>query len=322
MADMYLVTIVVPVYNVEPYLKRCVESLVRQEKIVPEILLIDDGSTDRSGKICDECAHNYENVKVVHKKNGGLSSARNVGIEQAKGQYILFVDSDDYIEENTVSILKQVIEKHDMPDTVVFDGIEDDGCSKRVMRGETSLNGHCVSGKEYLLSHYRDRKLSVEACLYLYRKSFLDEHNLRFCTGILHEDVEFTPRALLLAKRVTEIPDRFYHYMVRPDSISTMQNREKNIQDLFQTLKELNTLAENQDPELCRWMKNAVLNSYLNMIYDARMYQEQYRSLIDKNFLRGKAATPYNRLRAALCIVNVRLYCIINDMYKKLKSKL
>lgn len=317
----YLITVVVPVYNVKSYLGKCMESLLRQtcDENMMEILLIDDGSQDGSGKICDDYAQKYTNIKALHKQNGGLSSARNLGIDSAEGQYILFVDSDDFIEEATIEILQTSLQRYEWPDVVVFDGIEENMKDTKTLRGKTSLTGCCVQGKRYLLEHYQDGKLNVEAWLYLYRKGFLDKEHLRFREGILHEDVEFTPRALLVAERVAEISDRLYHYVIRENSISTNKDKRKNIRDLLQTLKELDCLAEEQDKELCRWMKNAILNSYLNIIYDARMYRKEYREFLDVDFLRRKAATPYNCMRVRLCIINVRLYCAINDSYKILK---
>lgn len=319
----YLLTAIIPVYNVEPYLERCLESLIDQEEIEQclEILLIDDGSTDRSGEICDQYAARHSDISVIHKENGGLSSARNTGIAQARGRYVFFVDSDDYVERSMARILAEAVERFQNPDVIVFDGVEDDGKSRQIMRGLTSYNGLCVSGKDYLLGHYKERTLSVEACLYLYKKIFLCERQLCFREGILHEDVEFTPRAILLAGTVAEIDDQLYHYMVRNDSISMKKNKEKNIRDLFQTLREQDALAEQQEEELCRWMKDAILNSCLNMVYDARMYKKEYRGFLDKKFLRKKAATSFNRVRVCLCIINVRLYCMVNDLYKRMRKR-
>lgn len=315
----YLVTAVVPVYNVEDCLQRCLESLIQQKNAEGklEILLIDDGSLDQSGIICDKYDACYHNVRVIHKKNGGLSSARNTGIDHAKGKYILFVDADDYLEKNAVQILEYALQKYSFPDAIVFNGTQDTKEDKRELRKYISPKPGCVSGKEYLLEHYKNRSLSVEAWLYLYSKNFLDKNLLRFREGILHEDVEFTPRAMLKAENVSEISDKLYHYVIRENSISTSKNKEKNIKDLFRTLHEQETLARDQDAELERWMNNAILESYLNMVYDARMYKCAYRYLLDKHFLKGKAATMYNKVRARLCLTNVRLYCILNDIYKK-----
>lgn len=280
-----------------------------------EILLIDDGSTDESGKICDRLSHECSRIRVFHKENGGLSSARNEGLKNASGEYVLFVDSDDYIAANTCQILYGVIKKYEDADAVSFGGVEDSGNSRKSMR-RIPVEESCSAGKTFLLEHYKKHNVNVEAGLYAYRRQFLLDNDLRFKEGLLHEDVEFTPRALLRCKKIVEIPNELYHYMIRSNSISTKKDQRKNIQDLFQTLKKLDKLAEQQDKELCQWMKNAVLNSYLNMIYTARMYQPKYRKMIDKRFLLGKAATNWNRCRVILCLMNVKLYCWMNDWYK------
>ena len=290
-------SIIVPVYKVEEYLQVCVDSLLAQEeyKDQMEILLIDDGSPDKSGELCDRLAEAHKQIKAFHKPNGGLSSARNYGLDRATGEYVLFVDA------------------------AFFDGVEDDGVHQDPMRRVPLEQMQCAdNGKQYLLEHFRDRNLNVEACLYAYRRAFLNEHDLRFREGILHEDVEFTPRIMMQCGKVVELPDRLYHYLVRENSISTQKNKEKNIRDLFQTLREQDQMAEHQEPELKKWMKNAILDSYLNMVQTARMYQKQYRKLLDKRFLLGKAATNWNRFRVLVCLINVRLYCFMNDCYKKL----
>ena len=314
-------SIIVPVYKVEDYLQACVDSLLAQEAYEDqmEILLIDDGSPDRSGELCDRLSEAHGQIKAYHKPNGGLSSARNYGLDRATGEYVLFVDSDDVIESDTLKKIAEALDQFGEVDAVFFDGVEDDGVHQDPMRRVPLEQVQCAdNGKQYLLEHFRDRNLNVEACLYAYRRTFLNEHDLRFREGILHEDVEFTPRIMMQCGKVAELPDQLYHYLVRENSISTQKNKEKNIRDLFQTLREQNQMAEQQEPELKKWMKNAILDSYLNMVQTARMYQKQYRKLLDKRFLLGKAATNWNRFRVLVCLINVRLYCLMNDCYKKL----
>lgn len=316
----YMFSIIVPVYKVEEYLPRCVESLVNQtiDLHALEILLVDDGSPDRCGVLCDQYAEKYPFVKALHKKNGGLSSARNYGVDRASGEWIIFVDSDDYVDKDMCRILQEKIEKTAGLDAVVYDGFEENGSENRIRDGFCE-NG-LVSGREYLLYHYKNRSLNVEAWLYAYRRNFLKEHHLSFKEGILHEDVEFAPRAMLQAQKVLELDQPLYHYVVRENSISTAKDMEKNIKDLYATLEEQNTMAEQQPPELCKWMKNAILDSYLNMVQTARMYQKKYRPLLKKRFLWRKAATPWNHFRVLVCTCNVRLYCLMNDSYKKLRG--
>lgn len=316
-------SMIVPVYNVEKHLEKCVHSLLEQEneKNDLEILLIDDGSTDKSGYLCDQLAGRFPEVKAFHEENGGPSIARNLGIKNATGQYILFVDSDDYIEKDTCKKLKEAIIKYGKVDIICFDGIQHIDEETTFMRRIPVLTERCVeNGKIYLLEHYKKRNLNVEVWLYAYRKQFLQEHALFFIEGRFHEDVEFTPRVFLFSGKIVELPDRLYHYMVHENSISTRRNKEKNICDLFITLREQCEIAERQDLELKKWMKNTVLNSYLNMVYFTRMYQPQYRKFLDKRFLLGKAATNWNRFRVMICLINIRLYCWMNDCYKKMKG--
>ncbi len=320
----YRFSIIVPVYNVKDYLNRCMDSLLRQDEMEgrAEILLIDDGSLDGSGQLCDHYAERFSQVRTYHKENGGLSSARNLGIEKAAGEYVLFVDSDDYMEYDTCLTLDKALEQYGEVDALVYDGVGDDGIHQSHLRRLTAGTKRYADGKTYLLEHYQARNMNIEAWLYAYRREFLLEQGLCFREGILHEDVEFTPRALLQCQGLLELPDCLYHYMVRENSICTQKNRTKNIRDLFQTLRELDAMAEQQEKELCRWMKNAILDSYLNMVQDARMYQPQYRMLLDKRFLKGKAATGWNRFRVMLCMLNVKWYCLVNDCYKRMAAGL
>ena len=122
MKNLYMprLSFIVPVYNVSPYLRKCVDSLLMQDCEDNEIILVDDGSTDDSGTICDELAAAYENIRVIHQQNGGLSAARNAGLKAAEGEYICFVDSDDYWEENVLGGLMEQVEREKL-DVLRFD---------------------------------------------------------------------------------------------------------------------------------------------------------------------------------------------------------
>lgn len=316
-------SIIVPVYNVEEYLGRCVDSLRAQDYPADqmELILVDDGSRDHSGEMCDVFAKEDPRIRVIHKENGGLSSARNAGLDQASGDYVIFADSDDYLEPTACQVLEQVIRQYQSPDAVVYDGWEERGNQASHIWRIPGTERACKTGPEYIRDRYRQTNMNVEAWLYCYKRSFLEEGKLRFREGILHEDVEFTPRVLLKAKSVAETPKQLYHYVIRENSISTKKDKTKNIQDLFCTLQELDNLARQQEADVCKWMENGILNSYLNMIYDAKMYQKKYKNFLRKDFLKGKAATKYNRFRAALCGLNVRLYCLANDLYKIYRNR-
>lgn len=315
-------SIVIPVYNVEKYLYRCLKSVLEQTYGNIEVILVDDGSSDGSGKLCDQYADNDSRIKVIHKRNGGLSSARNAGIDQARGEYIIFVDSDDYVETDMCRNLNRYIVKYPKADVISMDGWteteKDTECLRRIpVRKASSLRG-----EKFLIQRYRQANMNVEAWLYVFRRDFLNRLHLRFVEGILHEDVEFTPRVLEQAETVLEVPDAFYHYIIRENSISTQKNKEKNIRDLFHTLECMDERAKQmKNSELKKWTRNRILDSYLNMVYDAGMYRPKYRRMIRKRFVLGKAAAPWNYLRTVVFLLNVRLYCQMNDCYKWLRGR-
>lgn len=313
-------SVIVPVYNVEAYLERCMASLLAQPRELCEILLVDDGSTDHSGELCDQYAWSCSNVRVFHKKNGGLSSARNYGMDRAEGEYVLFVDSDDRVDVCMCERLLFWLEQYSGADLVSFDGVEQKAEESNRIRRISSETPVLRDGHGFLLKAYRTRDLNVQAWLYAYRSAFLKVNGLRFQEGILHEDVEFMPRAILCADAVLEIPEALYIYVIREDSISTCRDRSKNIRDLFQTLEKQCVLADGQEPELKKWMKNGILDSYLNMVVEAGMERPEYRAMIDKSFLRGKAATCWNHCRAVLCRINIGWYCRINRIYKRIRG--
>lgn len=321
MMGKYKFSIVIPVYNVEQYLERCMDSVLAQNYENIEVILIDDGSSDKSGELCNQYAQQHEKIRVIHKENGGLSSARNIGIKMATGDYLLFLDSDDYIEEKMCYKLAVYLEQYPGVDVISIDGYEDTGQKKKGMRRLAVDNVRCMGGEEYLIQQYSQRNMNVEAWLYLFKKDFLVQGGFEFEKGILHEDVEFTPRVIEQARFVLEVPDKLYHYMVREGSISTQKDKTKNILDLFHTLEKMEAhVKQISNKELRKWTNDAILNSYLNMIQEARMYQRRYRHMINKSFVIGKSATIRNHLRTILFLLSVRLYCNINSLYK-IRSK-
>ncbi len=208
------ISVVVPVYNVEDYVKRCLDSLVMQTMTAIEVLVVDDGSTDGSGAICDEYAARYDTIQVLHKPNGGLSDARNYGLARATGEYVLFVDSDDYLEPDACEALLAETGAGDVDMVIGRAALEKP--SAAMQRFETvaaQLACHRVyTGKEYLIGCLSGGALRVEAWRSLYRRAFLQQNDLHFQKGIMHEDEEFTPRALLAAQKVVLSDRAFYHY--------------------------------------------------------------------------------------------------------------
>lgn len=218
-------SIIVPVYNVELYLEQCLESLRTQDYSDYEVICVNDGSTDSSRKILTAWETRMPQMRVIDRANGGLSAARNTGLQAATGDYVVFVDSDDWVEASMLSTLAKVTDSNDM---VCF------ACRRTDNNAHDTLQPEQSGGWEYYNRHALEHREVAFVCVWQrsYRRSFLIENNLCFREGILHEDNEFTPWACLKAKKVTVIPDVLYNYRVRPGSIMTtrgMKSKESLI---------------------------------------------------------------------------------------------
>lgn len=224
-----LITIIVPVYKVEEYLDRCVNSLVNQTYKNLEIILVDDGSPDNCPHICDLWAAKDNRIRVIHRENGGLSAARNDGIRSAHGKYILFIDSDDYIE---LDACERLLQYADDADVIVAEAtIIENG--KPWDRVHSNLKENYVyTGPEYARTTIKKNEMFVAACYNMYRLEFLKNNNLLFLEGVLHEDNDFTPRVFLAAEKVKYIHFKFYNYVIRDDSITGRVHR-KQFDDLI-----------------------------------------------------------------------------------------
>lgn len=225
---MELASIIVPVYNIEKYIEGCVESLLAQTYAKTEIILVDDGGTDKSAGICDEYAEKYSRVKVLHKENGGLSDARNKGAEQAHGKYLFFVDGDDTVSPDMVE--KAVCCAEELhADMVFFDfeSIEEDtGRRDRYHYGFPQ--NQCMNARsnpELLIK-------SPSACCCLYSKAFWDESGIRYPEGLHYEDLATTPRFIIKAQKIGYVGDSpKYYYMLRQGSIMRSNNFERSYKD-------------------------------------------------------------------------------------------
>ena len=219
-----LFSIILPVYNVAGYLDRSVSCVLTQSSEDCEIILVDDGSTDASGALCDAWAKKSEKIRVIHKENGGLASARNAGLDSATGRYVLLIDSDDYIEPRTLATLRTAIAQS-AADIIRFDLI------MHRAQGAAAYRNQYAPGL-YVGAAVRDRlvlpilrdtgTLLLSACLHAYRRAYLNENGLRFVSErlVLSEDFLFTLCAFYCAKRVYITNELLYHYEMRDGSLT------------------------------------------------------------------------------------------------------
>ena len=220
-----LLSVIVPVYNVEKYLGNSIESLLAQTYDNIEIVLVDDGSSDSSGIICDEYSRKGKRIKVIHTAHKGVANARNVGLDNASGQLIGWVDSDDTVDPNMFSVLAEVMAKtgsdivfcdfrrtyEQVPDVLPFDGVK----KMREYGGNDFLR--CLCEKH-------ETKYGI-LCNKIFERRLFD--GVRFVPGVLHEDERIIHRLAYKANKVTEISNAFYNYYFRKDSIVTAEPTEK-----------------------------------------------------------------------------------------------
>lgn len=223
-----LISVVVPIYKVEKYLPKCVDSICGQTYQNLEIILVDDGSPDQCGKLCDEYAKQDGRIKVIHKKNGGLSDARNAGIEVATGKYIGFVDSDDYIHPQMYEFLHDSLQKNMACIAVcAFQCImESEHVESKIMN---SIQSEVISSETERINHFLGEEFTV-AWNKLYPREYFS--NIRYPKGKIHEDEFTTYKLLEMAKRICFIQEPLYYYVQRDNSIMGEDFSEKRLHRL------------------------------------------------------------------------------------------
>ena len=222
-----LISVIVPVYNVEKYIDRCVQSIVDQHYRNIEILLIDDGSTDKSAEICDRWGKKDDRIVVVHKKNGGLSDARNHGISISKGSYLTFVDSDDYIDKRFVKCLSEQIE--DTGSDISCVGVQLFGDEEQVQIDDMQYKTRLYNKEEAIAALFYRDSFRDYTWNKMYKKQLFD--NVGFPKGKIMEDLSTTYRLFERCKLISYCPAKLYFYFQRENSI--LHNRNNNIDLIY-----------------------------------------------------------------------------------------
>ena len=226
-----MISVIVPVYKVEAYLQECVDSILAQSYNDFELILVDDGSPDRCGEICDGYAAQDSRVRVIHQKNQGLSGARNSGMDVALGEYITFIDSDDMVSPQYLALLLQAAESSGADFSVCRTRIFADGQDPK-RKSYANPTTQAFPGKDACILLYDGRaEMPVNACGKLFRATVISA--LRFPVGRLHEDQAFTPLVCYRARKVATIDAELYYYRERNDSITQERFSLKRYDDLW-----------------------------------------------------------------------------------------
>lgn len=236
-----VLSIIIPVYNVAAYINKCINSCFDQkvDENLYEIIIVNDGSTDNSLELCEALQLKYPDIKIISQKNKGLSGARNTGLQHSKGKYVWFVDSDDWIRVNCLS---NIIKKLNSEVDIIWLGHDVWYLGKSTKSYIPKEISNPITGEDLFINHLENQFYIWK---FIYRRQFLIKNELTFFDGLLYEDLEFTPRALLVAKKCITLPQVCYHYLVREGSIvGTI--KQKNIEHRFIILNKLADLLDNK----------------------------------------------------------------------------
>lgn len=286
------ISVIVPIYKVENYLEKCITSIINQTYKNLEIILVDDGSPDRCGDICDKFAKMDNRIKVIHKENGGLSSARNSGIDISTGDYISFIDSDDWISNDLYETLITILNEENDIDIIEYK-------SKEVSEREINLKIYDTKSYEIfnnegaLKSHFNSKYFYISACSKIYKKNLFD--NIKFPIGKLAEDLHTTYKLFYKARKLAYIDYTGYYYYRRPDSIMGTSS-PKLIIDVFEGNQQEHEFIckklPNLKTDIDRLYFNCLLKTYayLNQkdIETSTIYSsvDEYKNIIKKELNR------------------------------------
>lgn len=281
-----LVSIIVPVYMVEKYLSRCVDSLLNQAYTNIEIILVDDGSTDGCPSICDEYQENYERVSVIHKSNGGLSDARNKGIEASKGDYISFIDSDDYVHPEMIRKMVDLLESEEADIAVCnYYWISEDD---EIPKDDDEYKITIIEGDCHRLL-FEKTEIAAIACNKLYKKRIFD--SIRFPEGKYHEDEYVIHHILGASTKVVCTNERLYYYIKRESSI-TGQISTKRISDSLGAFEdrmdyyECNQLYDYYARTCQIWIR--MVTNFYNLLMVSKITDEKKTRVLLKNSLKDR----------------------------------
>lgn len=272
-----MVSVIIPVYNVEEYLNRCIESVLKL-KTECEIILVDDGSKDGSGKLCDDWARSESRIKVLHQENGGLSAARNTGILACNGEYILFLDSDDFLDpEETDRMLEA---QKTGADCIL--GLYQEYYAKEERYAKESCDGFLqmkglINIDSFLTGVPRDgRSCYMVAPRFIVRRDIVLQNDLLFLVGIYHEDEEWTQRLLANINNIYVSHNYFYQYRQAREGSITSSVKPKHIQDRFTIMERTEKLIESPkiSKEKTDYLKSRLAQLYLNNMIDWRILDE------------------------------------------------
>ena len=319
------ISIIVPVYNVEKYLRECLDSISQLKTVTWEAILVDDGSTDTSGKICDEYAKQDSRFRVIHQKNSGVSAARNAGLDAAKGEWIWFVDSDDSINPDFEISNPEVL---DDADYVLFDMRKfRDGEELNTLDHQKSTVKCTELSKNDFLCKYQ---CNHHPRLFYKKTWVMIEHHQRLAFSLgtrVGEDLEFQYKYLIRCQRPARLDAVLYNYRLREGSATQDDSyRRKNLEDLPQVIKRLLKWCKDENVKPEPWLDMRIQQMFQNLLYSASFVKEVEMKVLQatiRSLLLAFREQGFNFPKMAkmkLAYGSVNTYFVLNRVYLKLKG--
>lgn len=304
-------SIIIPVYNTEKYLYKCLSSCITRNLDDVEIIIVNDGSLDNSQNIIDDFCAKYTNIRCITQNNQGLSIARNNGLDIAKGDYIWFIDSDDWIEQNSIDYILSSMEGY--PDVISIARVES---NTKVLR---NFDYFKLTGTQYLLQSERE----YGAVFYICKRSFLNRYSLRFFPGIYHEDMEFVPRMLYLSQTVVCMGQPLYNVTINPASITRTINPKKSydlitVAQRLLRFKETFVIEESIRHVFDLTISIVLNNAWANIVKTDKHTQQQF----DNHVYNNRSVLRSLSLSTLKYKVEFVLFCVYPRKYTKVYSLL
>lgn len=339
MSDTPLISVVVPIYKVEQYLSRCVDSIINQTYANLDIILVDDGSPDKCGVICDDYASKDSRIRVIHKENGGLSDARNAGMAIANGELITFIDSDDYVALNMIEHLLCLLNEHDADITIcAYQPVSDATLSPDKLPPADSDGNTVVTmtGSEALEAFFTFKHYApVSAWAKLYKTRLFTETGIRYPFGLINEDEYTTYKIFYHSAKVIYTDRTLYYYYLRDGSIMGVSYSEKHL-DIIKAYKEQIEFVNSQNLPLTGQVQSRLISGTLQLI-DSIIYQMkknnrrqwyetlgELRTFIFKETshpIRNRFINKTERMKLLFLKAGIRVYVPFKKIYTTLFSR-
>ena len=316
------VSVILPIYNVEKYLERAVESVSNQTYTNLEIILVDDGSTDSSGKICDDMSLRDNRIKVIHKPNGGISDARNIGKRVATGQYILFIDPDDFINEKMIEILVNNIQEYDADVSCCqYMDVYDNNSFPQY--GDVRIK-KLINREEFLKEYLYDTYITASVCTKLMKREISDK--IDFPVGKVYEDAFYHLELAKTADRFICITKPLYYYYHRTNSITTKPYRKENMYAIEAYNNYLRYIEDTYEGKLKKSLRKSALFRLIHAnfgVFDKIIVEKDYKDipeyLVVKKFLKSNVIKMiFDRNFSFSRMLGGFILLINENLYKKI----